>query len=109
MAERSRVEKSVDFKLANSTLDEADKSLSTKPQDATIHEGGNDLAELKARFDPSVTRAEQAAPEAALNDDADLEVEGLGKFYDRIPLDGTRRSSQPQPKSILKNRPPRFP
>ena len=79
---RSRIEKSVDFKLVDHTVKtEVEKSTLSNP---------SDLAELKSRFEspqraaPIAQDSEkksaspQDAPVTEVNKDADLEVDGVG-------------------------------
>ena len=109
MAEK-RTEKSVDFKLVDDSQTKGEANEKDAPPAA---KGKADFEELKERMDQSESRdnVDQKTDEIT---DADLEVEGLGKFYDRITLDnfqdgrrqhGKHQSSESKPKSILKNRP----
>ena len=82
MAEK-RTEKSVDFKLVDDSYTKGESHEKDAPPAA---KGKADLEELKARLDQSESRdnVDQKTDDIT---DADLEVEGLGKFYDRITLD----------------------
>ena len=71
-------EKSVDFKLGNQAVDESTKIDNSKDASQAVAPAES-IAEAEA---------EQPAPRAHEDfSDADLEVEGVGRFYDPISIE----------------------